>query len=189
MCLNSDYSSVLLNVAVCLNAQISQEGKWHSRWLLHTSQETEFLQKCHRNSFQRKCPYHRERLHTSGIASYPILVHAHCGAIRTIICKDLATPYSSSKGYKYDNYLHWQMKEWAWSHASKRASNDRCGNRIRSCWETVSLLGEKSLAGFFTWVQIMALRKNSLIIEIIVNSFWESLVKPPETQENLLVRR
>lgn len=112
--------------------------------------------------------------------SYHILVLVHCGAIMTI-SKDLATPYPSSRDYEYqEDYLHWQMKEWVCSHASKRLLNDRCENRIRSYWETGSLLVERSLPRSYTWVRIMR-SKGILHTEMVVSLFWESLVKSPKT--------
>lgn len=119
--------------------------------------------------------------------SHHILMHVHCAAIRTIICKDLAVPYPSSKDYEYqEDYLHQQMKKWVCIHTSKRLSNDRCENRIRSCWATGSLLGKKSLSDLRTWLQGCSLQSHNLNT---VNQFQESHVKSPKTQENQLVKR
>lgn len=160
---NSNYGNVLLSVTVvtvCLDAQILQKGKQYSGWPLCRPREIQnFFRNATEMEFPGKVPISWRVApcfwyNITSWCSYHILVHVHCAAIRTIICKDLAVPYPSSKDYEYqEDYLHRQMKEWACIHSSKRLSNDRCENRVRSYWATGSLLGEKSLLDFCNWLQ------------------------------------
>lgn len=116
---NTDNSNVLLSIAACLDAQILQEGKWHSRWhaadLQRWRNSSEMPEETE-TTFPVKVPvYWRVGLcfwpHIVFQCSYLTLALVRCGIIQTIF-KDLTLPYPSSRDYKcLEDYLHCQMKE------------------------------------------------------------------------------
>lgn len=123
---NTNSSKALLSAAVCLDGQILQEGGWHSsQHHCRSPKEEKFFRNTTEPAFPGKMPVFWRAVLCfwpciPSQCSYLILAPGCCGAIRTI-SKGLDIPFPFSRGYEYlEDYLHWQMKEWACGHTSKR---------------------------------------------------------------------